>query len=666
MPYQWPSKNQWRQFFKVLNKEEKTSFFIFLFLFLGSLGFLLTNFYFEKTEIAPAVGGIYIEGVVGSPLFINPIYADASDIDRDLTQLIFSGLMKYDSEGNIQKDLAESYKILEDGKVYDFSLKENVVWQDSQPLTADDVVFTIETIQNPEVKSPLRPVWLGVEVEKISNYRVRFTLTNESSVFLENCTLKIIPKHIWENTSPQNFRLTRKNLNPVGSGPYKLENLVQNNKEEIVSLDLVRNELYFDKGPNISKISFQFFKSEEELISNYEKGKIKGFSLNSIENVPECSSAESQSGKCLDGNIHSFSLPRYFAVFFNPEESEILEEKDIRMALNYGTDKNEILDKAFYGHAKNVYSPILPDIYNFKEPSVTYEYNPEKAKEILEENGFIMQESGFREKFVEKNLAFTFKNNLTVGSQGEEVTELQKCLAKDPEVYPEAKITGYFGSQTKEAVIKFQEKYSDDILAPIGLTKGTGDVKPMTREKLNEICFEKPEENIPLKISLLTVDQPVPEKVTEILKEQWKRLGVDVEIKTLDINTIEREILRKRDFESLLFGEVLGLIPDPFPFWHSSQKGELGLNLANYENKESDKLLENNRKSLDETEREKNLEEFQDILLEDCPAIFLYNPDYRYFVSEEVKGINSGIIIDPSKRFAEVEDWYIKTKRVWK
>ncbi|MFQ6050027.1 MAG: ABC transporter substrate-binding protein [Candidatus Paceibacterales bacterium] len=670
MSYQFPSKNQWQQFFKVLTKREKISFFVFGALFFASFVFLSIDFYFEKTKIAPALGGTYVEGVIGFPRFINPIYAPVSDVDRDLTELIFSGLMKYDSEGKIQPDLVKEYKILEEGKIYEFYLKENILWQDLHPLTADDVIFTIQTIQSPEIKSPLRPSWLGVEVEKISDRALRFKLKNESSIFLENCTLKIIPKHVWENIPPKNFPLASVNLNPIGSGPYKLKNLSQDKEGKIMALDLVRNPLYFSNGPYIPNISFRFFDAEEQLIKAYQKGEIKGFSLNSIKDLPECALSTQPAERCGNLRLYPFSLPRYFAVFLNLNPpaggSKVLAEKEIRKALNYGTDKNEILNKVLSGYGEIVQSPILPNIYGFKKPSGEYRFDIEKAKEILEKAGFLMRESGYREKIIRKELPFQFKSNLSFSSKGTEVRELQKCLAKDPQVYPEGEVTGYFGQKTKAAVIRFQEKYRNDILDPLGIKNGTGEVKSKTREKLNEICFEKPEEILPLKFSFVTVDQPSLVQVAEILKNQWSQLGVEVEIKTFDINTLERETLRKRGFEALLFGEVLGLIPDPFPFWHSSQKGELGLNLANYENKKGDKLLEVARKSLDNTERKEGLEEFQDLLIEDAPAIFLYNPDYLYFVSEEIKGINEKIIVDPSKRFSNIEEWHIKTKRVWK
>jgi len=661
MHYRWPSKKQWRQFFKILSKKERLSFLILLVLFVASFSFLSINFYFEKTKIAPAKGGIYIEGVIGSPRFINPLYAAASDVDRDLTELIFSGLLKYDIEGNIIPDLAKEYEILENGKVYEFHLKENIVWQDSTPLTADDVIFTIEAIQSSEVKSPLRPMWLGVEIEKISDLTLRFKLSSESSVFLENCTLKILPKHIWEKILPKNFLLSQANLTPIGSGPYKLDNISKNLTGRIISLDLVENTFYFSKSPYLSKISFRFFeskdneKTEKELIKAYERGEINGFSLNSFKSLPK------------KGNVYNFIIPRYFTVFFNPENSKALSEQEVRLALNYGTNKEEIINKVVGGEGKAVHSPIIPDVYGFKEPLEIYEYDIEKANEILENAGFFKKEDGFREKLLKKTLAFSFKSNLSLKSQGSEVTELQKCLAKDPELYPEGEITGYFGSKTKSAVTKFQEKYSEDVLEPFGLTQGTGEVRGKTREKLNEVCLEKPEEVIPLRFKLFTVDEPLLRETAKILEDQWAQIGAEVLIQTFNSSTVEGDnIIRKREYEILLFGEALGLIPDPFPFWHSSQKGELGFNLANYENKKADKLLEENRELLDVEERKEKLEQFQDILIKDCPIVFLYNPNYRYFVSKNIKGIKAEIIVDPSKRLIGITDWYSETRRIWK
>ncbi len=668
MSYKWPSKNQWRQFFKTLSGGERKVFVFFSSLFLFSFIFLSVNFYINNTEVVPSLGGSYSEGIMGFPRFINPVYASLSAADKDLTELIFSGLMKYDKNGELALDLANDYQIIDDGRIYEFYLKDNLLWQDGHKLTANDIVFTVETIQNPDIKSPLRSIWLGVTVEKISELGVRFTLKNSSSIFLENSTLKIIPEHVWENVSAKNFSFSPNNLQPIGSGPYKLQGLSQDKEGKIISVNLIKNVLYYNEGPYISKISFKFFEpeAEEELIAAYQKGQIQGFSVNSPENISFCNSFSNSLNKCNGSNLYSLYLPRYFAVFFNQKNSKVLSDESVRMALNYGTDRKEIIETLFLGQAKEVYSPILPDIYGLQEPTKIYEFDIEKAKSILEKAGFITTEQGTREKIVKRELSFVFKSTLTVGSQGAEVKELQKCLSRYPEIYPEGKITGYFGSQTKAAVIRFQEKYKEAVLVPFGLEKGTGDVKSKTREKLNEVCFERPEETLSLEFSLYTVDQPFMIKVTKILKSQWRELGIKLSVKTFDINTLENEVLRKREFESLLFGEVLSLIPDPFPFWHSSQKGELGLNLASYENNKADKLLEANRQLLDETERRQKLEEFQNILIEDLPVVFLYNPNYLYLVPDEIKGINEKIITDPSKRLTDISTWYIKTKRAWK
>lgn len=665
MNYRWPKQYQWRQFFKILSKQEKIIFSLFLFFFLVSLSFLLITFYFKNTEVRPAVGGNFIEGVLGQPRFINPIYAPVSDVDRDLTQLIFSGLMKYNAEGKIIPDLVKSYPIVKEGKIWEIELKENLLWQDNTPLTADDVIFTIETIQNPDIKSPLRPSWLGVKVKKISDLKIGFELENPSAIFLENLTLKIIPKHIWENISPQNFPLSFFNLKPIGSGPYQLKNLVQDQEGRITSLDLIRNPNYHGRHPPttpyIQQISFRFFDQEEGLLSAIEKKEVDGFALSNLTNLTNWSNWT---------NLTNWTLPRYFAVFFNPEQSKVLAEKEVRQALNYGTNKKEIVSQLGASERTIVNSPILPEIYGLQLPPKIYQFDLEKAKEILKTAGFL--ETGpegypdIREKIIKKELAFQFKSNLSLGSRGKEVKELQKCLAKDPKIYPEGQVSGYFGNLTKKAVIRFQEKYRGDILEPLGLTKGTGEVRKLTRKKLNEICFEKPEEIIPLKFSLVTVNQPRLIELANLLRSQWKNLGAEIEIKIYDISTLEKEIIKPRNYQAILFGQVLGMIPDPFPFWHSSQKKDPGLNLALYENKESDKLLEEARQNLDENLRRTALEKFQEILIEDAPAVFLYNPDYIYFVSKKIKGVKAGIIADPSQRFSNIEEWYIKTKRTYR
>jgi ABC-type transport system substrate-binding protein len=653
----WPSRGQWLRFFKVLNQKEKIIFSIISFFFVVSLLSLFLAIYFQNTKVEPARGSSFVEGVVGQPRFINPIYSGVSDVDQDLTELVFSGLLKYNENSEIVPDLAQSYTIKNNGRVYEVYLKDNLFWSDQKPLTADDVVFTMKTIQTSDYKSPQIAAWIGVEVEKISEQAVRFTLKSSYNSFLENLTQKLIPQHVWKDVTPENFPLAIYNLKPTGSGPYKLKSFKQDDLGKIISVELIRNQYYSGQAPYLDKISFRFFDDEEALLKAAQRRDIDGLSTFNVDYYDSLKRAGFQ-------DIH-FSLPRYFAVFFNPEKSEILADKNIRQALNYGTDKTEIVKKALLDYGTAVSSPILPELYGFSQPTKDYLFDQAAAEKLLDKAGFLESETGPRQKPLKKELAFQFKTDLREGSTGKDVEALQQCLAKDEDVYPEGKISGTFDSQTKQAVIRFQEKYAEDILAPFGLTQGTGLVSQTTRNKLNKICFPPPPNSLPLKFTLSVASDTVLIKTANLLKEQWKNIGCEIEIKPLEKAELENAI-KKRDYEALLFGEVLGVFPDLLPFWHSLQIKDPGLNLAIYQNQTADKLLEEIRQTNDEAQRKQKLEQFQNVLIEDAPALFLYNPDFTYFLAKQIKGVESGIIVEPSKRFAEVEKWYIKTKRIWR
>jgi ABC-type transport system substrate-binding protein len=591
--------------------------------------------------------------MVGQPRFINPVYAISNDIDRDITNLVYSGLMKYDIEGKIVPDLIQDYQIKEGGKVYEIYLRKDVLFHDGEKLTADDVIFTIKTIQNPDFKSPLRTKWLGVEVKKIADYHLEIILKNPYPAFLETLTLKILPAHIWQNVLSQNFPLSPLNLQPIGSGPFRFQGAKIDPSGRIIWLTLKRWQNYYDKKPYLDKIIFYFFDKEEELVRAAKSGKINAFSPYLPQNYH------------LEGfNQYSFTIPRYFAIFLNPKENKILEKKEAREALNYLTDKTALIESVLSKKGKVVLSPLLPEIYQFEKPSVSYPFDPKKGEELFSRINIKKIDGWFSEVQEAKKLQFS--KNLSYGSRGKEVENLQKCLAKFPDIYPEGEITGYFGKKTKEAVIKFQEKYKEEILAPYGLTKGTGKVKRATRKKLNEVCIVSPEKITPIKIILTTVKDPILEKTVQIIKKQWESQGVKTEIETFSISAIREEIIKERKYQALLFGQILGIIPDPFAFWHSSQRVYPGLNLSNYKNTKVDKLLEKARQEKDPQKRKNIYQDIQELLLGDLPAIFLYNPDYIYLVSEKIKGVKGGIIADPSERFTDIENWYIKTKKLWK
>ncbi|MDP3882465.1 MAG: ABC transporter substrate-binding protein [Candidatus Staskawiczbacteria bacterium] len=662
----FPSFSQWKQFFKVLGKTERIFFLVLVILALVSGTYLATVFYINNTKVVPAYKGNYIEGVVGQPRFINPIYGEANDVDRGLIDLVYSGLMTYDKNGNIINDLIDSYQISEDSRAYTFKLKDNLLWQDGVPLTTDDIIYTIKTIQDSEYKSPLRANWLDVSAEKISENSFSLALNSPYNSFLENLTVKILPQHIWKTVIPQNFALSSYNLQAVGSGPYTISSIEQTNAGFIKSITLSANRKYYEKVPYISNISFQFFENKNDLIKAANQKTIDGFSVSSLDETDSSMGTQIKQGWGQNEkfNSYSFSMPRYFAVFFNTDKSKILSDKNITQALNYSVNKQELV-QTISGTSNDsisvVDSPILPNYFNYAQPTVVYEFNTDTAKTLLDKAGYKEQEDGQRSKPNDKKPAFQFKSYLKIGSSGNEVTELQGCLARlDPAFNDllQSETGGKYGEGTGEAVNEFQIKYLPD-------AKPTAEVGPGTRAKLNELCLKKEDNSILLKFTLTTINQPQLVQTANLLKDYWQKVGVTVDLQIAEISDL-KDIIKNRSYDALLYGEALSNSPDLYPFWHSTQINDPGINLSSYQNKDVDQLLKSARETLDQTVKQQDYEKLQDLILADTPALFLYNPDYIYWVSNKINGIDTIKIVDPAKRFENISNWYINTRRVWK
>ncbi len=661
----FPKFSQWKQIFKILKRNERRTLVILMVLALGSFLFLTINLYVKNTETAPASGGMYTEGIVGQPRFINPIYGETNDVDRTLIDLIYSGLMTYDKDGKIVKDLVQDYQISEDGKTYSFQLKDNLFWQDGVPLTVEDIAYTIKTIQNSDYKSPLRASWLDVEIEKTSDKSFNLLLRAPYNSFLETCTVKIIPQHIWKDVLPESFAFSSYNLRPIGSGLYMLEKLDAGNGF-IKSLSLKANRRYYNKIPHISSLSFQFFENKDELIKAANQKAIDGFSLASMDNNELQAEKEVKQGWFQNEKFkfYSFSLPRYFAVFFNTQKSKIFSDNNITKALNYSVDKQALVEKmsaSVKGKISIVNSPILPEFFGYNLPTVSYGFDTEAAGKLLDKSGYKDNGSGQRVKADSKQPAFQFKSYLSSKSKGAEVTELQGCLSRLDDSFKnllQEETSGTYGKGTGAAVTEFQKKYLPDITA-------TGEVGPSTRKKLNELCLKPQDNSLPLKFTLTTINQPQMVRAANLLKDYWQNIGAEMDIKTVEISEL-KEIIKARDYDALLYGEALGGLPDPYPFWHSSQSNDPGLNLSAYQNKNADQLLKDARETLDEQIKAQKYEKLQDILINDAPALFLYNPDYLSWISGKIKGVDTTKIVDPAKRFSNIENWYIQTKRVWK
>ncbi len=356
------------------------------------------------TEVAD-YGGIYTEGLVGQIRFINPVLATAS-ADADITRIIYAGLLKFDRDQNLVPDLAEELPALSaDQKQYTIRLREGLTWHDGAPLTADDVVFTIQLIQNQVYQSPFRLNWLRVEAQAPDERTVVLTLKESSAPFVVNLTQGILPKHVWENVEPATFVLSKYNLQPIGAGPFKIQDLKKSGDGEIKSVSLKAFEGYHGGRPYLDGLEFKFYSTYDELIAAYHGRDVLGVGY-----VPFDKKVYIEKSSRI--NLLQISLPQYLALFFNRSRSPVLADRNVRAALSAGINRQEIIDQVYSGAARPAYGPIPPGHLGYNPAVETAnQYNPEAAKKSLADAGFNPVEGSSVLKKGEQQLEFTIETS---------------------------------------------------------------------------------------------------------------------------------------------------------------------------------------------------------------------------------------------------------------
>jgi peptide/nickel transport system substrate-binding protein len=344
---------------------------------LGSLlGYLAFTF---TTTIVPDVGGTYVEGLVGNSRYINPILCQHNQVDRDLCSLIFNGLTKLNEKGEVISDLAERWEISDDGLVYTFHLRRDVLWHDGFPFTADDVVFTIEAMQDPHYQGApyLAELWRSVDVARVNSHTVRFTLKEPFAPFLHYTTIGILPAHLLADVPAELLPNNPFNRHPIGTGLFQLEEV---NAEHAL---LKANPLFYGPKPYLNKIEFRFYSDQESVLRAYERGEVHGISRVLPEDLTR---VEANSGL----KLFSARLTGYTLIFLNLKNLGVpfFQEKLVRQALLYGMDRQKLVDRVLKGQGLVAHSPISPGTWAYNSGVVKYEYDPERAKALLTEAGW--------------------------------------------------------------------------------------------------------------------------------------------------------------------------------------------------------------------------------------------------------------------------------------
>jgi len=349
----------------------------------------LSTYYLKAT---PIPGGTYTEGVLGSFTNTNPLYA-TSTVDNTVSHLLFSGLMDYDQNGALVGQLASSIDVDETGKQYIVHLRPNLTWHDHVPLTADDVVFTYTTIQNPDARSPLQSSWQGVKVEARDPNTVIFTLPNPLSSFPYSLTTGIIPKHSLASVPIPALRSASFNTaSPIGSGPFRWSNVLVvgadvDTREERITLLPFEN--YAAGKPKLDSFVVRSFRTEQAMINAYSKQELTG--MVGLNSMTQKLAADKRT------TDYSFPLSSGVYVFLKNTEGDLSDVR-LRKALEAATDPSAIENKLDYPTIP-VREPFLVSHRGFYNPTLQQQpFNLAGANQLLDEDGWVKGADGIRTK----------------------------------------------------------------------------------------------------------------------------------------------------------------------------------------------------------------------------------------------------------------------------
>lgn len=676
----------------------------------------------ENTILVPDRGGTYIEGSVGEIQPLIPWFTVTNDVNRDIVSLVFAGLQKYNPETKEIEDDLGVLTVSSDNRVYTVRLRENLEWHDSTRedphlVTADDVVFTFQSIQDPEFpNSLLRQNFLGVEIEKIDSRSVKFTLEKPYRFFASNLTLGLIPEMPFVGVPVSKFdQVLDFGFEPIGAGPYAFKGLVQTDLSVEITLERFQRSL--EPFYHLERIVFRVFSDYNTLLSDIRN-------LDGVRLVPRNNDGEPIVPRSF--RAANYTLPQYVALFLNLEK-EILADQKLRLGLQLGTNKQAIVNK--------INELVITDtpLLEIDTADWRYQYDPMLAQGALFSSDWHLPEKLRLQRLLEMW----------------EANEIGP-LSMEPIVYIDTGasliITGSLIDVQTDAMLNGipieQTTQTGTWRVALPTHGGTGSIKlgynllrledkrgriidsfyiwrtakpreyksaSMEQKLLEQFIASRandlpPEEHITFsdmylekgflrhrlstdptdirinnkgeKLSLKLLTSSRPPQYGEIAKEiqkQWAQLGVHIGIEIPETRADFEEKLINRDYDVLLFGQSLLDNLDSYPYWHSSgiqqftgKRSDLRIdayNLSQYSSFDADALLEVIRETGGRDEQDEALQELQEVLKQDVPAIFLYSPLYTFAYNTRLNGVRLGKPSLHSDRFLTLHRWYLKEDR---
>lgn len=521
---------------------------------------LASNAHDFASTSAPAVGGVYTEAAVGTPRTINPLLAFGNDLDQDLSSLIFRGLLRLNERGEPEPDLATRWEISPDQLTYTFHLRPGVRWHDGAPFTADDVVFTTQVMQSDAFAAPDSPaplylseLWRNVEVTRLDEATVQFRLKQPFAPFLLENTIGILPAHLWRQVPPEEFAQSLLNLQPVGTGPWRLTELTAQGAR------LEPNPLASDPKPFLEGLEFRFYPDYGSAFAALASGEVDGISRILPQDMAAAVANE-------DLTLLSAPLAGETLLYFNltNPNTPFFGDKQVRQALWLALDQQAVIDQALQGQGIPADGPIMAGTW----ANATAERSTpdaQKAAELLTAAGWVLDDQ--------------------TGVRVKDGRSLSFVLVGDNEALLQA------------------------------------------------------------------------------IADQWAKIGVRAVPQVTPLVSLAGDYLSPRNFEAALVHWRLAGDPDPYPLWHSTQIDH-GQNYTGWNHSRADELLEQGRSISDPGLRFQFYEEFQQIFMDELPALPVYFDVYTYGVRNNVKAAQVGRLNVPSDRLATLARWYMSIRRV--
>jgi len=338
----------------------------------------------------PEQGGVYTEGLVGSLGRLNPLLDWNNAADRSVDRLLFTGLIRFDEQGLPKADLAEAWGVAQDGTVYNFSIRQNAVWHDGTPVTSDDVLFTIDRMKSAGSLYPqdIKDLWEKIEVEKLSDKVLKFTLPEPFVPFMDYLAFGVLPKHLLESIPADQLPDAEFNINPVGTGPYKFDHLIVD-KGQISGVVLTVSETYYGASPFIEQVVFRYYESSADAMDAYQQGDVLSVSQITLDVL----------GTALEEptlSVYTSRLPQISFVLFNLNNPEVsfLQDPKVRRALMLSINRPYLINTFLQGQAVIADGPILPSSWAYHDGLERFEYNPDEAVNILKAEGYVIPAEG--------------------------------------------------------------------------------------------------------------------------------------------------------------------------------------------------------------------------------------------------------------------------------